>query len=193
VVLVNQQDPAPNKRSGGFSLLEVLIASLLFLVVALGILPMFQRAIRTNTAGQDSTDVANLARSRVEEFMQIDYFGPALTVPVGQTENVIQDYFDRATEQWIVGTPATPTDADWLRTTTVRWYAVAALSGDDGNTASPLDDIETGLVEASEALDGATLPIDVHFKEIEVQLVGTSANAILGPGRRIVVRGFRSQ
>lgn len=183
-------------HSPGFNLIEVLIASVLFLVVALGVLPLFQRAIRTNTAGQNSTDVANVARSQVERYMQIDYNSPLLTVPAGQTELVLDDYFDRATEQWIVGAPPQPTDADWLRTTTVRYYNVAAVreSSGTGLTADPGDDLETGIIDPAEALDGGTAPIDVHFKEIEVQVVGTLAGGgILGPSKRIVARALRSQ
>lgn len=193
------------RHSAGFNLIEVLIASVLFLVVALGVLPLFQRAIRTNTAGQSSTDVANLARSQVERYMQIEYNSPLLTVPAGQTELVLDDYFDRATEQWIVGAPPQPTDADWLRTTTVRYYNVAAVreSSGEGLTADDDDDLETGIIcadtvapecDTAEPLDGGTAPIDVHFKEIEVQVVGTLAGGgILGPSKRIVARALRSQ
>lgn len=183
-----------NRRgwSAGFTLIEVLIAAVLFLVVALGVLPLFQQAIRTNTAGQDSTDVSNLARSRVEEFMQIPYDSPLLQVTAG-TENVIEDYYDRATEEWIDGTPPDPTAADWLRTTTIRWYNVSAVRGDDGDTADLGDDVQTGIVNRDEALPAGTPPQDVHFKEIEVELTGTSGGGIVGPGKRIVVRALRSQ
>ena len=176
----------------GFSLIEVLFAAVLFLVVALGVLPLFQQAIRTNTAGQDFTDVSNLARTRVEEFMQIPYGSPLLQVTAG-TENVIDDYFDRATERWVAGAPPSPTDADWLRTTTIRWYNVGAVRGDDGDTADGTDDIQTGIVNRDEALPAGTPQQDVHFKEIEVEITGTSGGGIVGPGKRIVVRALRSQ
>ena len=196
VVLVRRRS-VRRGHSPGFNLIEVLIASVLFLVVALGVLPLFQNSIRTNTAGQDSTDVANLARSRVEQFMQIPYNSPLLDVTAG-TENVIVDHYLRDAETWVPGpAPAIVAGADpaiWERTTTIRWYNVGSLVGDDGATADLGDDIQTGIVDPSEALPAGTDPINVHFKEIEVQVEGTVlGGGIVGPGKRIVVRSLRSQ
>ncbi len=184
-------------RKRGFSLIEVLVAAVLFLVVSLSILPMFQRAIRTNNSGQDSTDISNLARSRVEELMQIDYGSGLLAVTAG-TENVTVDHFLRESKTWVAGpAPAIPADPDdppiWERTTTIRNYGVAAVFGDDGSTADPGDDLDTAIVDTAEALPAGTDIRDVAFKEIEVEVVSTRLGGILGPGRRIVVRGLRSQ
>ncbi len=180
----------------GFSLIEILIASILFLVVALGVLPMFQRAIRTNNSGQDSTDVSNLARSRVEEFMQISFRSDALVVVAGN-ELVVVDHFLRETKTWVTGpAPTVPVDPDdppiWERTTTIRDYGVGAVAGDDGMWANAGDDLDTGLIDSAEALPAGTRAVDIHFKEIEVVVEGTRLGGLLGPSRRLVVRALRS-
>ncbi len=49
----------------GFSLVEVLIAAAIFLVVALGIVPLFAQAIVNNRSGADYTTATNLAKSEL--------------------------------------------------------------------------------------------------------------------------------
>ena len=69
----------------GLSIIEVLIAAALFLVIALGVAPLFARATMSNQSGADSTAITNLVKTRTEEVFQAIFDSAALTVPAGQT------------------------------------------------------------------------------------------------------------
>jgi Tfp pilus assembly protein PilV len=58
----------PQVTERGLSIVEVLIASALLLIIALGILPLFSRSIISNRQGLDSTEVSNMARTQMEEY-----------------------------------------------------------------------------------------------------------------------------
>src|SRR6476469_2431083 len=88
----------------GFSLLEVMIASAVFLIVAIGLLPLFARSISNNLGGREAPDVANLGRSQVEELFQLTFNHPSLTVPSGQTVLTTTAYFSKKDSVWKTGT-----------------------------------------------------------------------------------------
>lgn len=159
----------------GFSLVEVLIASAIFLVIALGVLPLFAQAIRSNLSGRDATDVSNLSKSRVEELLQVPF--DTLEVPAGLTEGVIKEHWSAATKEWKVGTaPAAGDAALWYRTTTIRQFTLSDLQ-DNGVADTPLP--------------GGTAPGSVHFKEIVVEIRGVSRNPLSGGGA-VTVRRLRA-
>lgn len=163
------------RRESGFSLVEVLIASAIFLVIALGVLPLFAQAIRSNLSGQDATDVSNLSKSRVEELLQVPF--DTLEVPAGQTEGVTKEHWSAATKTWKAGmTPATGDAALWYRTTTIRQFALSDLQ-DNGVADTPLP--------------GGTAPGSVHFKEIVVEIRGVSRSPLSGGGA-VTVRRLRA-
>lgn len=156
---------------GGFSLLEVLVASVILLVIALGLVPLYTRSIRSNTDGFDYTRVSNMAKSRAEEYMQLPFDDPLLIVPGGTDQSVANDFYSQQQHEWF---PAIP-DGDaalFSRTTTVRQFSI-------GDVTTPLD--------------GNAGPNAVHLKEITVAVQGNRAGAAFGPGKTIVVRVFKSQ
>ncbi len=164
-------------RERGLSIVEVMIAAALLLIIALGILPLFTRSIISNRKGLDSTEVSNLARSRLEEFVQLPLNDPQLTVVGGSTELVVAEHFSEKDEKWKAGTtPDAGDHAIFTRTTTVRQYSI------DSTTT-------TGL---SAALDGNASPLAVHLKEIEVTILGR-AGGPLGPQQQLTTRVFKSQ
>jgi prepilin-type N-terminal cleavage/methylation domain-containing protein len=158
----------------GFSVIEVLIAAAIFLIVALGILPLFTQAIRNNLAGRDSTDVSNLGKSRVEELMQVPF--DTLIVPVGQTVGQIPEYYSQHNQQWKAGAPPSDDPALWLRTTRIRQYRLSDLL-DDGVADTPLP--------------GETPVSQINFKEIEVEVRSVSQNP-LGSGKALTLRMLRA-
>jgi len=168
------------RRTRGFSLIEVTIAGFLLLAVALGILPIFGQALSSNQAGADSTQVSNMSRSRVEEMLQLPFNSPALTIADG-TERVSRSYYSAHSDTWYEGEP--PNDGSdaalWLLTTTIRQYPINALND--------------GKVEASEALPAGTLESFIHLKEIEVAAVGTRLAGPFGPSKRITLRVYKAQ
>lgn len=155
----------------GFSVVEVLIATLLFLIIAVGILPLFAVSARNNLEGREATEVSNFGRSAVEDLLQAPFSDPRLTVPGGSTVRTQEQHFSIADQVWKDGTGGS--DALWRRTIQIRQFSVT--------------DPET-------ALDGNSDIGQVHFKEIRVQVWhGRSAQSLaLGGGRRFSVRMLKS-
>lgn len=165
--------PQTKTAERGFSVVEVLIAAAIFLIIAVGVLPLFVQSIRNNVAGRDATDISHVAKSRVEELLQVPY--SSLAIPAGQTESVVEDYWSRTTKSWQTGTPPVA-DAVWLRTTRVRQFELADLTAD-------------GV--ASMPLDGGTPTGRVHFKEIVVEIRSANKN-ILSSGKSLTLRMLRA-
>ena len=162
----------------GFTLVEVLIASILLLAIALGTLPMFLRSITDNTSGRESTEASNFARSRIEEYSQLNFNSPELTIDAG-SEKVVSDYYSAAYETWTDGAPPAGDPTIWIRTTTVRQYSATAL-----------DDLQ---LDAAEALLAGTSNSLVHLKEVIVSIQGQSVLGLLGRPSQVTVTIVKSQ
>lgn len=174
---------SPRRRRGagtGFSIVEVLIGTAILTIVAVGILPLFTSSIRSNREGNDSTQVANFARERLEEFFELPFNSSNLTLTTG-TENLFQEYYSVEEGEWKVGTPPTD-DSDpalWTRETRVRQYSVNALAD--------------GQLQTGEALVAGATASEVHLKEIEVAVDSTARAGFLGPGKQITLRTLKAQ
>lgn len=168
-------DVSVRRRTAGFSLIEVLISSLLLMVIALGVLPIFVQAAASNEAGRDLTMVSNFAKSRAEVYSQCAFNSAALTVTAG-TQQVVDEYYSAAGKAWKSGTSATADAAGdtalWTRTTTVRQFNVADLTN---------------------PLPASSPPETVHLKEITVDVQGISRTGLMGAAKRATVRVLRSQ
>ena len=155
----------------GFSLIEVLVAAVILLVIALGMVPLFTRAITSNVEGFENTEVSNYARSRAEEFLQYPFNSPQLTVEAGKDVREIKDFYSQDQHAWV---DPEPTDEVVLftRTTQIRQF---------------------GINDLENPLDGGALPTAVHLKEITVTLEGRGINDAFGTGKKITVRTLKSQ
>lgn len=167
---MSETTPRRCRREAGFSLIEVLVAGAILLVIALGLVPLYSRSIRSNVEGFDYTRVSNSAKSRAEEFLQYDFNGERLTVPGGQSEGEIEDYYSLLEHRWVDELPDGDT-ALFTRTTRIRQFSAL--------------DIETPL-------DGNAPPDAVHLKEITVEVTGSASGAAFGPRKSIVVRVFKA-
>jgi type II secretory pathway pseudopilin PulG len=132
------------------SLVEVLVAALIMVVVALGLIPLFARSMRQNREGANFMDLTNVARSALEEHLQMDFAAPRLTIPAGSDELVVQQYWDSATDQWLplpADLNTLPATAEFERTIQIQQFA----SGDlilDGTLDDPLaGDVPADLVQ----------------------------------------------
>ena len=163
---------------GGFTLIEVLIASALLMVVTLGLLPLYVRSIGDNAAGAESTRLTNFARSRIEEYSQLDFNSPELTIDTGSAK-VVSDYYSHYYREWRDGTPPAADPPAFVRTVTVRQY-----------NATALQDLR---LDPAEALPNGTGNSFVHLKEVVVVIQGTRQLALLGPAQRITLRIVKSQ
>jgi type II secretory pathway pseudopilin PulG len=122
------------------SLIEVLIAVLLMVTVALSLLPLFSRSIRQNREGGNYTEVTNIARSALDMYIQMDFNSPMLQVPVGSTLLERHEYWDEATRTWRTmadGDAQPPGGNRWQRTIQIRQFAGGDIT--DGSLDNPLD------------------------------------------------------
>lgn len=179
-----------SKTARGFSLIEVLIAAVIFLIIALGVLPLFATAIRSNLSGRDATDVSNLGKSQVEELLQVPFDSARLTVPAGQAWGCTAEYWSMVQKQWkplpapttqcvtanvALGNVAANDSALWIRTTQVRQFALGDMQS-------------TGTVNP---LSGGAPAGSVHLKEIVVEVRSGDKNP-LSSGKTLTLRMLRA-
>jgi hypothetical protein len=192
-----EMELSPRHRERGVSLVEVLIAALLLVIVALGLVPLLTRAMVSNVSGADSTTVSNYAKTGAENLRQASFFWQELIVPAGQTEGLQTYYWTRgdgqevgdSVEGWvrmaappdpdtILAPPTGRGDVPWRRNTRVHYYHIDDLQGDS---------------RFNTPLDGGTDPIFVHLKDYEVQVEGVEQSShIIGQRRRIIVRTLKA-
>lgn len=163
-------------RQAGFSLIEALVAAVILLVIALGLIPLYTRSIRSNVEGFDSTQVSNWARSRAEEYLQLPFNSEELTLPVGEVELAVPESYSHVQHRWMTEAERQGIEGElmeplYTRTTTVR---------------------QVGAWGVKNPLPGGTAPTSVHLKEITV-VVDSNKTAVLGGGKRIAVRVFKSE
>lgn len=166
--------------AAGFSVVEALIAAAILLVIALGLIPLFARAIVDNTTGSDSTQSTNHTRTQLEEIIQLPFNHQRLVLPPGALQSqAVESWTQGAVEQtgdaqegWWPGTPADKGLPLWTRTTRVRQYNISDL--DDGTLDNPQE--------------GGTQPTFVHLKEVEVRLDNAKSGSLLGGGPAQTVR-----
>lgn len=183
-------------RGAGFSLVEVLIAGVLLMVITLGILPLFTRAMRDNRSGAESTEVSNAARSQLEEFFQLPWDAPRLVL-VGAdlnagTVKAFGDYYSIADDRWKPCAAAMP-DCDPANCTVpagdpARWARVTCI-----RQFSNDDVTDDGVLSDDEALAFDADPSEVHLKEIVVRVGGAQQSVVFGPAKRLTVRTLKSQ
>jgi Tfp pilus assembly protein PilV len=163
-----RETPNVPRRAAGFTLIEALIAAAILGFIAIGVLPLFLRAMVNNKQGSDSTVVTTFSKTNLEALDSIPFDATALTVPAGSTSLVVVDWYAQqsaakvggANGKWIVtctGTTAScastlaPTGQGmvlWRRTTTVQQFDVNDVSASDfskpqdGSVASHLKRIQ---------------------------------------------------
>jgi hypothetical protein len=139
-----------------FSMTEILSANAVMLAIALGIVPVFVRAMTSDSqAASDAAQASHFASSRMTELLDLEFDHAALTVLAGRQRETTE-FYSSADDAWITAPPPGTQRPVWVRVTTVRQYGLEAL--DDGK------------VERSESL-AADAPRElVRLKEIEVEV-----------------------
>lgn len=181
--------PAVRRGEAGFSIIEALIAAAILLIIALGLLPVFSRAINDNVTGNDATQATNGSRTELEELLQMPFNNQRVVVAGGQTKAETKDFYTRAkadasTGAYQIGDATEGWTADatgrgpvlWNRTTTVQQYGITDLN--DGKLDTPLD--------------GSTQANFVHLKQIQVQIDNPKKD-LFGNGQGItltVIKAF---
>lgn len=137
-------------RQGGLAMLEVLIAALLFLVIMLGTLPLFTRAMTSNNAGSLATNNASDIRDAIETGYQVAW---DQVVP-----GTVTEFAALGDPEWHDSLPPGET-LRATRTTTTLQYHISHLS--DGELSQDEADAWAGADETN-----------VDLKEIRVNVLG---------------------
>lgn len=186
-------------NSAGYSLLEVLFASLLLLVVAVSILPLFTRALQSNLAGGRASNMTNFAASDLEaanqrtinhsqydlEGQQVLSLGEAfwnLVVDGTGSNSSIGD------EKWQADDTGSGVFV-WKRSTKVRKYSISDITPlvqPDGTTLSALG--HPYKYDSPLSLDDSS----VHLSEFRVTIRPNQDNLPAATGRRLTVGHFRA-
>ena len=171
--------PAPPSSSeAGFSIIEGLIAALLLLVVTLGILPLFSRAMNNNVKGNDSTRQSNGAVDAIETSLALPFNSGDMTMPIGSTSVVVADTL--ALKK--IASPTGGLD----QTISTRWELPADLGTYDVQVMNRQQTLQQFAFSDfadnqtfDTPLDGAVEPRLVHFKVVDLALQdATSAQAV---------------
>ncbi len=165
-------------RSQGFSLLEVLLASVMLLIIALGIVPLFVRSVGLNSEGRLASVSTALASDEIERLMGVPFNGPEMSILPGSTERLVDQYQAEPRGEWVDAGAWGGGGFSFHRIVRVRQFSFGALNG----TAD-------AVLDAAEALDGSTLPGLVQMKEIVVQV--QSGTFIGGASRAVTLRVLR--
>ncbi len=177
---VTARRPRPAER--GFSLIEVMIASVILLILLLGIIPLFLRSSVNRLHGRESSMVSSFARSRAEELLQLPFDHKELTVPSGSTELDVVEYQTPGSTEWSQD-PSLATKALWVRTTRVRQFGAGDLL--DGDTNGDGNDLDTPL-------PGGTNPRSVQLKEIQVEVTSPRKAGPLGAAKELSIRVLKA-
>src|ERR1700724_1487162 len=166
-------------RQGGFSMIESLIAAAIIGIVAIGILPLFTRAMVDNMAGADYTRVTNYAKSKEEDFTRMPFLQQTIQMPAGQTQLLPTEYMAPASLYWVATKPANPL-AVWTRVTTYTQYNMYDTD-DDQMFNNPIA--------------GGTLTVGtqdtVQVIQAQVQVKSVSPIGPLGGRRTTLVRSLK--
>lgn len=174
------------RRQAGLTVVELMIASLLILVTVLGVLPLFYRSTINNAMGEDSTQLSNHAKSRLEEYSRLPFDAPELTIADGQETLQTIEYWNREEKRFTTDEPDEASidgqNTRFVRTTTIRQYSLGDLE-EDGDLDNPLP--------------GGTASSVVQLKEIRVLVESfvreDDRDGWAGvPGRRILVQDIKT-
>jgi Tfp pilus assembly protein PilV len=129
-------NPCRPHGESGFSLVEVIIASLIMLLVALAIIPLFTMAASSNLQGASSTSAANYARDRLELLWQLPFNDSRLTITAGTVVRSYE-YFDASA----TSTSTPPPTPGWTSACAPpppsgRWRPSGAASPPCGSSTS---------------------------------------------------------
>lgn len=113
-------DEGRQRRRQGSSLVELLLALVLFHVALLAVAPLFLRAVRDVRTGGIRSAASMWAQDRLEA-------SPPRAAAVAAGRRTAVEYFSAETREWLAEPP--PVDRLlWVRRTTVRRYPLSAIA-----------------------------------------------------------------
>lgn len=191
----------------GFSLVEGLMAAALLLVVAVSVLPVFMRAVESNTRGGRASQLTSQVNARLESINQA-FISRTEWQLAGDGNSVLAtgtDWWDLGAlyeegdpaaigdERWVVD----KNDADgpvlWSRQMDVRKYSFAdvhstiSVGGVDFATRGDPRWFDSPLVTED---DGSVY--NAHFTEFRVHIIEDREGIPLDSGQRMTVGHYRA-
>lgn len=129
------KDPARRGAGeAGFSMIEALIAAAVLLILAVGMIPLFARAMINNALGNDYTQATAHGLTGLEKPNKLPMTNTDLAgTRIQFVEKGIQSGSPVGDLDWRY-TPTYTNKVTWTRTTQERYYSVTAL--DDGQLTS---------------------------------------------------------
>jgi type II secretory pathway pseudopilin PulG len=164
------------RSESGLSLVEALIAVALIGLVAVGIVPMFTRAMSDNLAGADYTRVTNFAKTKEEDFSRLPFNQATIQPAIGQTDLMSTEYMDPSTLQWSTTAPTTLLNY-WTRNTDISQYGINDTDDDQMFNSK---------------LAGGSSPLMVHIMQAQVQVQSSSQLSPAGVRRTTTIRYLKA-
>ena len=174
------RDGAAWSLRGGFSLIEVLVASAILSGVVLLGASLLVRSTFDTLVGRRHTEVSRLAGSSQEELLSLPLDRQRLVLPEGLDALVLEAHRTR-TGEW--GEEPATGDAVWRRQTRVRQFSVADLYDQAPSEPAVLED----------PLRGGVDPATAHLRLIEVVVGSEGGPSMTGAAPRlslVVVRAY---
>ncbi len=194
----NNLRPRRRTRQAGFSIIEVLVGFFILLLVLIGLLPMFTRAVIQNLAGKESIVVTNHGGTQLESLVQLTFNNWEVDIPAGAVRQTI-DYWslgdegDNGDERWL-DDPGTEL-ATWERTTEIRQFSINGVV--DTDLDGVLDQV-IGLEDTDHdgyfdnPLPAGTTPNAIHLKEVRVLIESQRSAFGKGDPTRITLRSLKA-
>ena len=185
-------------REAGFSIVEVLVGFVILLLVLMGLLPLFTRAVVHNVSGHEATTVTNHGTTRLENLFQVSFNNWEVDIGAGNVRQTV-DYWardladDPGTETWT--DDASGQLATWRRTTEIRQFSINGVN--DTNLDGILDEIR-GLEDTDHdgyfdnALPAGTTPNAIHLKEVRVVLESQRSPFGSGEPTELTLRSLKA-
>ncbi len=161
---------ATRRGDAGFSMIESLIAAAILLIIALGLLPLFSRAINDNVSGNDASQATNAGRTQIEALMQLPLENQRLAATSGVATETTDYWTAGATDQLGDADEGWQTDSSghgavlWNRTTRVTQITLADLDSTGLNKDTiTLKQIEVEVDNPKKNLFGNGQGITLHM------------------------------
>lgn len=195
-------------REAGFSLVEGLMAAGLLLVVAVSVLPLFMRALESNTRGGRSSQLSTLGIAAIEEINQatVDREDFQLTGAVSGVRETGTMYWEMGPlyegesapavigdEKWIADDNDAVSPILWLRDIDVRKYSFA-----DVHTSISVGDAELSTLgdprwfDSPLETDDAGDLYNAHVTEFRVHIKQNREGIPIDSAQRLTVGYFRT-
>ncbi len=176
---------AHEEPDAGFSVIEALIASAVLLIIVVGLLPMFMRALSNNVQGQQLTGLVHRAVADMEEVAQLGWDDELFVLGSGdsfgdppQAGRETEQLFSELEQEWIdEGSFPAGDRALFRRVIRVRNYLTTTF--ENGSS--------TGDWTAAEVAD-----VDFDLREVQVVVTANETNTVFGPPRQLTLRFFKA-